>query len=203
MTSFTGSPIWHLLYSWPPAPPAMIEAGFKQFAKIMTPILDCFGECGVKFALEVPPTEIAFDIASAQRALEAVGNHPAFGFNYDPSHFGYQGVDYVKFLYTFKDRIFHAHSRTPGGQGDGTVGVFGGHTEFADPRRYWTSARRAMATSTSNGSSSPSTTSTTRPALRRMGGFSTPPPRRKGVRRVRPQDFERSAIAFDGQFSNA
>jgi sugar phosphate isomerase/epimerase len=23
------------------------------------------------------------------------------------------------------------------GHGDGTVGVFGGHTEFADPRRFW------------------------------------------------------------------
>ena len=69
VTSFTGSPIWHLLYSWPPVPPSMIEDGYKKFAKTMLPILDYFGECGVKFALEVHPTEIAFDIASAQRAL--------------------------------------------------------------------------------------------------------------------------------------
>ena len=47
------------------------------------------------FGLEVHPTEIAFDIASAQRALEAIGGHKQFGFNYDPSHLGYQGVDYV------------------------------------------------------------------------------------------------------------
>ena len=57
------------------------------------------------------PTEIAFDIASAERALAAVGNHPAFGFNYDPSHFGYQGVDYVKFIRKFADRIFHVHMK--------------------------------------------------------------------------------------------
>ena len=92
----------------------------------------------MNFALEVHPTEIAFDIASAQRALEAVKNHKRFGFNYDPSHLGYQGVDYVKFIRTFKDRIFHVHMKDAWwGHGDGTVGVFGGHVSFADPRRFW------------------------------------------------------------------
>jgi len=135
---FTGSSIWHLLYSFPPATPAMIEAGYQDFAKRWTPILDAFKAEGVRFALEVHPTEIAFDIASAQRALKAVKNHKSFGFNYDPSHLGYQGVDYVKFIRTFGDRIYHAHMKDAWwGHGDGTVGVFGGHTEFADPRRYW------------------------------------------------------------------
>jgi sugar phosphate isomerase/epimerase len=135
---FTGSSIWHLLYSFPPATPSMIEAGFQDFAKRWIPILDVFKAEGVKFALEVHPTEIAFDIASAQRALKAVKNHKSFGFNYDPSHLGYQGVDYVKFIRTFGERIYHAHMKDAWwGHGDGTVGVFGGHTEFADPRRYW------------------------------------------------------------------
>ncbi len=135
---FTGSSIWHLLYSFPPTTPSMIEAGFQDFAKRWTPILDAFKAEGVRFALEVHPTEIAFDIASAERALKAVKNHKSFGFNYDPSHLGYQGVDYVKFIRTFGDRIYHAHMKDAWwGHGDGTVGVFGGHTEFADPRRYW------------------------------------------------------------------
>jgi sugar phosphate isomerase/epimerase len=135
---FTGSSIWHLLYSFPPAPPSMVEAGYQDFAKRWTPILDALKAEGVRFALEVHPTEIAFDIASAQRALKAVKNHKSFGFNYDPSHLGYQGVDYVKFIRTFSDRIYHAHMKDAWwGHGDGTVGVFGGHTEFADPRRYW------------------------------------------------------------------
>lgn len=135
---FTGSPIWHLLYSFPPASQDMIDAGYKEFADTWKPILDVFEENGVKFGLEVHPTEIAFDIATAQRALEALDHHPAFGFNYDPSHLGYQGVDYVKFIRVFADRIFHAHMKDAWwGHGDGTVGVFGGHTEFADPRRYW------------------------------------------------------------------
>ncbi len=138
VNGFTGSSIWHLLYSFPPASPKMIQAGYRDFAKRFIPILNSFRAKGIKFALEVHPTEIAFDIATAQRALEAVKNHPSFGFNYDPSHLGYQGVDYVKFIRTFPKRIFHAHMKDAWwGHGDGSVGVFGGHTEFSDPRRYW------------------------------------------------------------------
>lgn len=138
VTGFTGSPIWKYMYSFPPVLPGMIENGYKEFAKTWKPILDVYADLGVKFALEVHPTEIAFNIASAERALDALGGHPAFGFNFDPSHFGYQGVDYVKFIRTFKDRIFHVHMKDAWwGHGDGTVGVFGGHTDFADPRRYW------------------------------------------------------------------
>ena len=96
VNGFTGSSIWHMLYSFPPASKEMIDAGFADFAKRFTPILDAFKKEGVKFGLEVHPTEIAFDIASAQRAVDAVKGHECFGFNYDPSHFGYQHVDYVK-----------------------------------------------------------------------------------------------------------
>ena len=138
VNGFTGSPIWPLIYSFPPCLPGQIDAGYRQFAETWIPILDVYAENGVKFALEVHPTEIAFDIASSERALEALDGHPAFGFNYDPSHLGYQGVDYVKFIRQFSDRIFHVHMKDAWwGHGDGTVGVFGGHTEFADPRRYW------------------------------------------------------------------
>jgi len=138
VNGFTGSSIWHMLYSFPPASDAMIDEGFADFGRRWKPILDEFQKVGVKFALEVHPTEIAFDIASAQRAIDAVDGHPCFGFNYDPSHLGYQGVDYVKFIRTFSDRIFHVHMKDVWwGHGDGTVGVFGGHTAFGDARRFW------------------------------------------------------------------
>ncbi len=138
VNGFTGSSIWHLLYSFPPATPEMIDKGFADFAERWIPILDRFEELGVKFALEVHPTEIAFDIASAERAIEALNGHPAFGFNYDPSHLGYQGVDYVDFIYRFSDRIFHAHMKDVGWSHiPAEAGVFGGHTEFGDRRRYW------------------------------------------------------------------
>ena len=138
VNGFTGSSIWHLLYSFPPVTPQMIEAGFEDFADRWNPILDVFDEVGVRFALEVHPTEIAFDVASAERALKALNHRTAFGFNYDPSHFGYQGVDYVGFLYRFAERIYHVHMKDVWWSSNHTdVGVFGGHTEFGDRRRFW------------------------------------------------------------------
>jgi len=138
VNGFSGSSIWHLLYSFPPVLPGQIDAGYKDFANRFTPILDVFAENGVRFALEVHPTEIAFDTISAGRALEAVKSHPAFGFNFDPSHFVYQNVDYVAFIREFPDRIFHVHmkdawtSPTPS-----KSGTFGSHLPFGDPKRSW------------------------------------------------------------------
>src|SRR5690349_14260938 len=111
VNGFTGSSIWHSIYAFPPTSQDYWEKGFKDFAKRFGPILDAFEKQNVNFALEVHPTEIAFDIASAQRAIAAVKGHKRFGFNYDPSHLGYQGVDYVKFIRTFGDRIYHAHMK--------------------------------------------------------------------------------------------
>ena len=111
VNGFTGSSIWHLLYSFPPVSPNTIAEGYADFGRRFTPILDEFHKLGVRFALEVHPTEIAFDVVSAERAIEALDGHPAFGFNYDPSHLGYQGVDYVKFIYRFSRRIFHVHMK--------------------------------------------------------------------------------------------
>ncbi|MEX0742018.1 MAG: sugar phosphate isomerase/epimerase [Phycisphaeraceae bacterium] len=138
VNGFTGSSIWHSAYAFPPTSQEYWDKGFKDFADRWLPILDAYDKVNVNFGLEVHPTEIAFDIASAERALEAVNHHKRFGFNYDPSHFGYQGVDYVKFIYTFKDRIYHAHMKdAQWNKGNGDVGVFGGHVTFADPRRVW------------------------------------------------------------------
>lgn len=138
VNGFTGSSIWHSLYAFPPTSQEYWENGFRDFAKRFGPILEAFDKVNVNFALEVHPTEIAFDLASAQRAIDAVKGHRRFGFNYDPSHLGYQSVDYVKFIRAFGSRIYHAHMKDAWwGHGDGSVGVFGGHVTFGDARRYW------------------------------------------------------------------
>ncbi|MEM1250168.1 MAG: sugar phosphate isomerase/epimerase family protein [Acidobacteriota bacterium] len=138
VNGFTGSPIWHLLYSFPPVADATIDAGFDEFARRFGPIMDEYQALDVRFALEVHPTEIAFDIVTAERALDALGNHPAFGFNYDPSHLGYQGVDYVGFIRNFPDRIYHVHIKDVfWSEAPKPCGVFGGHLGFGDARRYW------------------------------------------------------------------
>ncbi len=138
VVGFTGSPIWHMLYAYPPVSQEDVQAGYDEFARRFLPVLDAYRDLGIRFALEVHPTEIAFDIASARRALEAVGYHPAFGFNYDPSHMGYQGVDYLAFLRRFSDRIFHVHMKDVWWSDVPTeAGVFGGHTAFGEDGRYW------------------------------------------------------------------
>jgi sugar phosphate isomerase/epimerase len=137
VNGFTGSSIWHYLYSFPPVDPKEIEAGFQFFAEKWNPILDVFDQVGVRFGLEVHPTEIAYDIVTAQRALEAIGRRPAFGFNFDPSHLHWQLVDPVRFLYEFSDRIYHVHMKDAALQLDGASGILGSHLGFGDRRRGW------------------------------------------------------------------
>ena len=138
VTGFTGSSIWHTHYAFPPTTQAYWDKGFADFAARFMPILNVFEAVQVNFALEVHPTEIAFDIATSQRALAAVALHPRFGFNFDPSHLGYQGVDYIQFIRHFGPRIFHVHMKDAWwGKGDGSIGIFGGHAEFGDARRCW------------------------------------------------------------------
>jgi sugar phosphate isomerase/epimerase len=115
----------------------MIAAGYELFAERFEPILDVFAECGVRFALEVHPTEIAFDLHSAARALEAIGRREEFGFNFDPSHLLWQGIDPVEFLRAFPDRIYHVHIKDAVVRLDGRSGILGSHLPFGDPRRGW------------------------------------------------------------------
>jgi sugar phosphate isomerase/epimerase len=137
VNGFTGSSIWHLNYSFPPVPPKMIDDGFKLLAERWNPILDVFGECGVRFALEVHPTEIAFDIYTAQRALEALDGREEFGFNFDPSHLHWQGVNPVEFIRAFPDRIYHVHIKDAATMLNGRAGILASHLNFGDHRRGW------------------------------------------------------------------
>ncbi len=137
VNGFTGSSIWHMLYSFPPVSDEMIQDGFAFFAKMWNPILDEFDKHGVKFALEVHPTEIAFDIVTAKMALEAVGRREAFGFNFDPSHLHWQQVSPVRFLQEFSDRIYHVHMKDAALQLDGYSGILGSHLNFGTPNRGW------------------------------------------------------------------
>src|SRR5690606_41564177 len=84
---------------FPPVPPSMIEAGYQDFADRWNPILDVFDEVGVRFALEVHPSEIAYDYWTAKRTLGAIGHREAFGFNWDASHMVWQDIDPAGFLW--------------------------------------------------------------------------------------------------------
>src|SRR5579884_857319 len=137
VNGFTGSPIWHLLYSFPPNNWDVVEAGYREFAERWGPIMDAFDEVGVRFGLEVHPTEIAYDIVTTERALDAIGRRPAFGINFDPSHLQHQFVDAVLFLETFADRIYHVHIKDSARTLNGRTSILGSHLDFGDPLRGW------------------------------------------------------------------
>lgn len=137
INGFTGSSIWHLIYSFPPTEPEMIADGFRLFAERWNPIMDEFGKHGIRFALEVHPTEIAFDLYSAERALEALDHRPEFGFNLDPSHLIWQGVDPAIFARHFADRIYHVHVKDAKINRDGKAGIISSYLPFGDHRRGW------------------------------------------------------------------
>jgi sugar phosphate isomerase/epimerase len=206
VNGFTGSSIWHLVYSFPPVMPGQIDAGYRDFADRYNPILDVFDEVGVRFALEAHPTEIAFDIVSAERAVAAVDGREAFGFNYDPSHFVYQGVDYVRFIHTFSDRIYHVHMKDARFSETRTeAGMFGGHSDFGDPRRYWDF--RSVGRGSVNfeliiralnniGYDGPLSIEWEDNGMDREEGCA------EACAHVKQVDFSPSALVFDGQFSS-
>lgn len=137
VNGFTGSSVWHMIYRFPPTSDEMIDAGYADFAAKWNPILDVFDEVGVKFALEVHPTEIAYDIYTTQKTLAAINRRPAFGINFDPSHLYHQFVDPVMFLEEFPDRIYHCHVKDTIRRLDGRHSILGSHLGFGDRRRGW------------------------------------------------------------------
>ncbi|TPW77362.1 sugar phosphate isomerase/epimerase family protein [Schumannella soli] len=138
ITGFTGSSIWQYVAMFPPVGQDVIDAGYEDFADRWNPILDVFDGEGVRYAHEVHPSEIAYDHWTCQRALEAVDHRSAFGFNWDPSHMMWQGIDTVDFIVDFADRIYHVDCKdTRMRDGSGRAGILGSHLAWGDPRRGW------------------------------------------------------------------
>ena len=137
VNGFTGSSVWPMLYHFPPTAPELIDAGYREFAERWNPILDVFDEVGVRFGLEVHPTEIAYDIITSELTLAAIDRRPAFGFNFDPSHFVHQMFDPVNFINAFSDRIYHVHVKDSRVSLNGTTGILCSHLQFGDHRRGW------------------------------------------------------------------
>jgi sugar phosphate isomerase/epimerase len=137
VTGFSGSSIWPLVYPFPPVPAEMIDEGYALLAERFNPILDAFGNCGVKFALEVHPAQIAFDLHTAERTLEALDYREEIGFNLDPSHLMWQGVDPVEFIRAFPKRIYHVHMKDVAVTLNGHSGILGSHLPLGNPRRGW------------------------------------------------------------------
>lgn len=111
VNGFIGSAVWGRWYIFPPDNEKLYEKAWEDFANRWGEILDTFKKEGVKFALEVHPTEMAYNIETTEQALKAIDNRKEFGFNFDPSHMVWQMIDPVIFIKKFGKRIYHAHAK--------------------------------------------------------------------------------------------
>jgi len=203
VNGFTGSSIWAKLYFFPPTSQEEIDAGYQDFAERWKPILDVFQSHDVRFGLEVHPTEIAYDIYTARRALDAIDDHPSFGFNFDPSHLVHQFVDPVAFIDEFADRIFHVHVKDARVQLDGRNSILSSHLGFGDPRRGWdfVSPGRGdvewdpiIRGLNRSGYRGPLSIEWEDSGMDRSWGV------REALEMVRSEDFDASEVAFDAAF---
>jgi sugar phosphate isomerase/epimerase len=137
VNGFTGSPIWHLLYSFPPNDFDRIDRGYEEVAEVWDPILDVFAAEGVRFGLEVHPTEIAYDFATTEKTLRAFRGRLEFGLNLDPSHLVHQFMDPARFAMEFADRIYHVHIKDAKLRLDGRRSILGSHLNFGANDRGW------------------------------------------------------------------
>ena len=205
VNGFTGSAVWKNLYFFPPTTQDDINKGYEDFAVRWKPILDVFSENDVKFGLEVHPTEIAYDIITSQRAIDAVDGHPAFGFNYDPSHFIHQFVDPVEFINEFGDRIWHVHVKDSRVQLTGRNSILSSHLDFGDPRRGWDFVSpgrgdvkwdQLIRALNRVGYSGPLSIEWEDTGMDRDWGAP------EALEMIRKQDFTQSQVAFDAAFSS-
>jgi sugar phosphate isomerase/epimerase len=197
--------VWGKLYFFPPTSQADVDAGYEDFSSRWQPIMDVFAAENVDFGLEVHPTEIAYDIITARRALDAIGHHPNFGFNFDPSHFVHQFIEPVFFIDEFPDRIFHVHVKDSRVQLNGRNSILSSHLDFGDHRRGWDFV--------SPGRGDVEWDPLIR-ALNRIGyqgplsiewedsGMDREWGAQEALALVRSQDFSPSAVAFDAAFAD-
>lgn len=96
-----------------------VEENLGLVAEVWSPILRHAEEKGVKIAIENCPMWFTADewpggqnlmtSPANWRKVFALLDSPNLGINYDPSHFVWQQIDYIKPIYEFKDKIFHVH----------------------------------------------------------------------------------------------
>jgi sugar phosphate isomerase/epimerase len=134
---FTGSPLWSYVLGYPGPTAEVVAEGMQEFVRRWTPILDGCQAAGVRFAFEVHPGQIAFDLYSAETVLDALGSREEFGFLFDPSHLHVQGVDPVEFVRRFGDRLYHVHIKDAALSLNGRSSLLNAYLPSGDVRRGW------------------------------------------------------------------
>jgi sugar phosphate isomerase/epimerase len=135
ISGFSGSTIFRRVLGYPWLAQTEVAAAFQDFAERWNPILDACRDAGVQYALEIHSGQMAFDLVTAEMALDAIGGREELGFTFDPSHFLCQGLDPVEFLRRFADRIYHVHIKDAVLNLNGRNSLWCGYLPSGDPRR--------------------------------------------------------------------
>jgi sugar phosphate isomerase/epimerase len=130
--TFSGALLWPYMYSWPPRPAGLVDAGFTELANRWRPILDAYDEAGVDLCYEVHPGEDLHDGATWEMFLDKVDEHPRANLLYDPSHFVLQALDYLEYIDLYHDRIKMFHVKDAEFRPNGRVGAYGGYQNWID-----------------------------------------------------------------------
>jgi sugar phosphate isomerase/epimerase len=137
VSGFSGSPIWSHVAGYPRADAATVRAALHDFAERFTPILDACRDAGIRYALEVHPGQLAFDLYSSEMVLDFVHGREELGFTLDPSHLHWIGVDPVEFVRRFPDRIYHVHIKDIKITLNGRSSLLNSYLPDGDTRRGW------------------------------------------------------------------
>ena len=96
-----------------------VEENLEILKEVWPPIIALAEEKGVKIGIENCPMLFGRDqwpggqnlmtTPVIWRKVFDILKSDNLGINYDPSHFVWQMIDYIKPLYEFKDKIFHVH----------------------------------------------------------------------------------------------
>ena len=123
-----------------------VDENIEIAKEVWTPILRYAEEKGCRVAIENCPMLFTADewpggqnimtSPANWRKVFAALNSPVLGLNYDPSHFVWQQIDYIKPLYEFKDKIFHVHYKDIKVYRDklSDVGIMATPLEFMTPK---------------------------------------------------------------------
>ena len=149
VTGFTGSPTWHMVYSFPPNDFDEIERGYQEFAERWGADHRRVRGRGREVRARGAPDRDRLRLRDAQGA--GGDRRPAgFGINFDPSHFEHQFLDSAAFITEFAPKIHHAHIKDSVKRLDGRSSILGGHLNFGEPGRGWDFVSPGTATSTSS-----------------------------------------------------
>lgn len=117
------------------------EENLALFREVFTPLCAYAEDNNVKFAFENWPRNNTM-FGTTPETWDAMFNavpSPALGLCYDPSHFVWQGIDYIQPIWDFRDRIYHAHAKDTELLLDGrnSFGIYGPLLASTTQQKWW------------------------------------------------------------------